>query len=107
MILVTHAVVGGAIGVAIQNPILAFTLGFLTHFAFDTIPHWDYHLKSRREDPSGDKLKDDMIIGRDFVFDVIKIAVDFFGGLALAYIFFSGGFDEVKLGIIFGALGGM
>lgn len=37
-----HALVGGAIGYSIQNPVLGITLSFLSHPLLDFIPHWDF-----------------------------------------------------------------
>lgn len=43
MTLTTHALVGAAAASLFpQNPALAFGAGFLSHFAIDALPHWDY-----------------------------------------------------------------
>lgn len=41
MTLTTHAVIGAVIGGATGNPMLAFWLGFASHFLVDIIPHGD------------------------------------------------------------------
>lgn len=41
MFLTVHVTVGGVIGTVVGNPLLAFLLGMLSHFALDRIPHWD------------------------------------------------------------------
>ena len=41
MYLTPHAITGGIIGEKIGSPILAFALGFLSHFILDAIPHGD------------------------------------------------------------------
>lgn len=44
MTMSTHVAVGATIGLAIQNPLLGFSLGFLSHFLLDIIPHGDSKL---------------------------------------------------------------
>jgi hypothetical protein len=41
MLLTVHAATGALIGQQINNPILAFALGFVSHFILDMIPHGD------------------------------------------------------------------
>jgi hypothetical protein len=36
-----HALVGTMIAVKFPDPVLALSLSFFSHFAFDLIPHWD------------------------------------------------------------------
>jgi hypothetical protein len=46
MILSTHAIVGGAIASLFpSHPLLVVAAGFVSHFAIDAIPHWDYPLR--------------------------------------------------------------
>lgn len=40
----THVTVGVAIGVTLQNPLIAFIAGFLSHIILDIIPHGDSKL---------------------------------------------------------------
>ncbi len=111
MILVTHAVVGAGIArVARLHPVPAFIVGFLSHFILDTIPHWDYHLKSSTKGSVANPIDGDFVIGRDFYFDLVKIGFDFSLGLVLPYIFFSQGMSLVDFAtseILWGAIGGM
>lgn len=44
MTLTTHATIGAVIGQATGNPILGFTLSFISHFLIDIIPHGDLKL---------------------------------------------------------------
>ena len=88
MILATHTIAGAALAAVMPNrPILAFTAGAASHFLLDAIPHWDYKLRSKREDESN-PLNNDIVIDRDFRFDLIKIGVDALVGLALGWFFF-------------------
>ena len=41
MTLTAHAAVGAVIGSAAGNPLLGFSLGFVSHFLIDLIPHGD------------------------------------------------------------------
>ncbi len=40
-----HGLTGAAIAITIKRPELAIPLAFLSHFAQDAIPHWDYGVK--------------------------------------------------------------
>ncbi len=84
MILVTHSALGAALGAMAGEPALGAALGFASHFVLDAIPHWDYELRSSRKDEQN-PLNDDLIIGRDFWFDLLKIGLDAALGLGLAF----------------------
>jgi hypothetical protein len=52
MILTTHAVVGAALATFLpSHPVIAFAVGFASHFVLDAIPHVDYPIKSRSVNP--------------------------------------------------------
>ncbi|MFH1170506.1 MAG: hypothetical protein V1704_03015 [Candidatus Vogelbacteria bacterium] len=111
MILATHAITSAALAALMPDqPILAFTAGVASHFLLDAIPHWDYDLRSSRKDENN-PLNNDMIIGRDFWFDLIKLGADTFLGLALGWLFFHQFFlDHGSLGLLTfaaGAIGGL
>jgi hypothetical protein len=105
MTLTTHAVVGGLLGaVASHNLALAGLMGFASHFIFDTIPHWDYHLSSSHEDDK-DWLNNDIdASGKAFIIDLAKIGFDFVLGLVIVYAAFHSYSPMVLLGAIVGAL---
>ena len=44
MTLTTHATLGAVIGHATGSPLIAFALGFISHFLIDMIPHGDCFL---------------------------------------------------------------
>jgi len=108
MILTTHAIVGAAAGRLVFNPLLSFIMGFISHFLIDAVPHWSYPLASLSRDKKN-LLKNDMIINRHFIKDLIFIAVDFCSGIILAIFIFQGriGFINISLPLLFGALGGI
>jgi len=109
MILVTHAIVGGAIGRLIpSHPILAFFLGFLSHFAADAIPHWHYPLISFKHNPKN-PMQADMTMNKWFLFDLFNIGIDCLAGLVLSVIFFhpSLSLNTALISIIAGAIGGV
>lgn len=107
MVLTPHAVVGAAVTSFFKlNPFTAFVAGFLSHFFMDSIPHWDYKLKSAYHDEIN-PLNDDLIIGRDFYFDLVKIGFDAFLGMSLAILFFNIGANVSFWAVVSGALGGI
>ncbi len=87
MFLTSHAVAGAATASLFpQNPFLAFIAGFLSHFALDAIPHWDYKIKSSSVNPLiGAKMRYD----KNFWEDVIHIGSDGLIGIFLALILFT------------------
>jgi len=88
MTLTTHSVVGGALAKALTiNPVIAFAVGVAGHYLIDSLPHWEYNLCSAKLDPN-DRMNDDMVLGRNFIFDLGKIGLDFLLGLLLAVLFF-------------------
>ena len=88
MILSTHAVVGGAISSLFpSDPILAAAAGFVSHFAIDAIPHWDYPLRSISVGKGADNRR--LRLSRAVMTDLICIGVDACAGLALAIWLFA------------------
>ncbi len=55
MFVTTHAAIGALVGVVVPSPTAAFSLGFLSHFLVDRIPHGDEHMLDGYK--SGDKIK--------------------------------------------------
>src|SRR5687768_2574719 len=49
MITTAHVLIGGAIGAATQNPLLALTLGTASHFIADMVPHLDVPPSAKRD----------------------------------------------------------
>ena len=111
MVLGTHTVIGGTLGaVSRAHPIIAFLVGFISHFLLDTIPHWDYKLLSSTKRKTDNPLDGDMVLGKEFIRDIICIGVDFgIGIIVTSFLFLSGylGGEEVLVPLIFGALGGV
>lgn len=98
-------------GIGRMHPALAFCAGFCSHFLLDAIPHWDYPLGSSTKHATEDPLKGDFIIGKAFVFDLIKIGIDFLIGLSIVFFFvFNSDYNFISFlssSILWGALGGM
>jgi hypothetical protein len=40
MLVTNHVLSGAVIGAVVKRPSAAFTLGVVSHFALDTVPHW-------------------------------------------------------------------
>lgn len=91
MTLLTHAIVGASVGKIFSggNIIVGSTLAFLSHFAIDAIRHGHYSLRSKVRDEK-DPLNSDMVVGKSFLFDLVKIGLDFSFGLIFAQLFFNG-----------------
>ena len=88
MVLATHAVVGTIIASTFtSNPYIAFAIGFASHFILDPIPHWDYKLHSFKKDPEG-KLNHDMVLGKTFIVDLLRIGTDATIGTIISFILF-------------------
>lgn len=89
MTLTTHAVVGAAAASLFPNyPVLAFAAGFASHFAIDALPHWDYRVLSKQQEPN--RLNDDInIYDKRFLFDLMRIGGDALLGTILAVFIFS------------------
>lgn len=89
MTLATHAIVGAAAASLFpQEPALAFVAGFVSHFAIDAIPHWDYELSSMHDDP-GNPLNTYITPGKEYWGDVVQVAGDAVLGFALSALIFS------------------
>jgi hypothetical protein len=107
MILTTHAAVGATLATLVpSNPILGFAIGFGSHFILDGIPHWDYKLKSSKRNKQK-PLTNDIIIGKDFYNDLMKIGFDAIFGLTLSLLVLGTAQHQSILIITCGALGGM
>ncbi|MBI2038489.1 MAG: hypothetical protein HYT19_01020 [Candidatus Nealsonbacteria bacterium] len=46
MILTTHILIGAAIAIKTQNPILGLSFAFISHYFADAIPHREYHVRN-------------------------------------------------------------
>jgi hypothetical protein len=43
----SHALIGATIGLAVQQPLLAIPLAFISHLAADSIPHFDFMVRGQ------------------------------------------------------------
>jgi hypothetical protein len=50
MLLTPHVLVGTAIASVIPNPLIAAPLSFISHFAGDLVPHWDFYTGTTKEE---------------------------------------------------------
>jgi hypothetical protein len=107
MILTTHAITGATLATLVpSNPVLGFVIGFGSHFILDSIPHWDYSLQNSKKDKNK-PLNNDLIINRDSLRDLMKIALDGISGLVLSFILLGIFRHQSILAISCGAIGGM
>lgn len=106
MILATHSIVGAALAtLAPKNPLIGFSVAFISHFVIDAIPHWDYRLRSKMEDEK-DELKTRMGWGKDFWVDLSKISLDAAIGLLFSLWWWGNG-DWFNLAVWLGVAGGV
>lgn len=87
MLFASHMLVGAAAGEMVENPFLAFLLGFFLHFVLDAIPHFD-------------------TVGKNILNwrQLLIIAVDGVAGLFILYLLFTK-YSEFHWSFVFGALG--
>ncbi len=107
MILATHAIIGGALGKLLPNhPVLAFVIGFASHFVADAIPHWHYPLFSAKIDRN-DPMKNDMLLNKWFIVDLFNIGADCLLGIIVAVVFLHPPvtMDASMISILAGAIG--
>lgn len=90
MTLTTHALVGAAAASLFPSqPVLAFTAGFMSHFAIDALPHWDYRILSKEQEEEN-RLNDNMDTKSPlFLYDLVRIGSDALLGTVLAVGIFS------------------
>jgi hypothetical protein len=105
MILITHILVGAAIGILIPNYWPVFIIAFASHFLLDAIPHWEYKiqlLRDRAEKRKGVLNIINVIRGGGALVILGKMALDFSLGLSLVAL--STRSSSVQNHAIFGAL---
>jgi hypothetical protein len=90
MILSVHAVFGAAVASLVPNhPVIGFTLGFVSHFALDAIPHKDYKLISLEADANNKpQLINNVYRKFRLMRDIILVSFDAIMGFCLAFLFF-------------------
>ena len=101
MTLATHAATGALLAAFVpEHPVVAFCLGFGSHFLLDMVPHWDYRLRSLEgknvavfhsdgtSETEIDPMTMKMPFGRDFLLDLLKIGFDFFLGILVGCVVF-------------------
>jgi len=95
MLLSVHATVGAIIGENVNTPLLAFVLGFISHFILDVLPHGDEELvKAYRNDFKNRGML--YLIFFDIVSTIILMLLLFY-------------FHKISLGmtVIWGVIGGI
>lgn len=103
MVLSPHIIVGASLANLLTfNPLIAFFIGFISHFLLDAIPHWDYEIKFINNNE--DKLKKELNLNKNFKIDLLKIGLDFLLGLIVLSFFIDG--QNLYI-LLFGALGGI
>jgi len=103
MILVTHSIVGSALVHTAASIGGAFAAGVLSHYLFDMIPHWHYHVPKVKEValrvPGSAPAK----FTKALLSDIRWIVLDLASGFILAFLFFDGSWLVIGAGA-FGAV---
>jgi len=103
MFLAVHAAVGAIAGNAVNNPIAAFSLGFLSHFFTDMVPHGDEVMYTGYK--SGNHVRRALFyVGFDAVVTVIFVAMiflrqDFFSTANVAWGIIGGLLPDLIVGM--------
>jgi len=107
MFLATHAIVGATTALSLRKkPLAALFAAFLSHFAADVIPHWDYRLASVVSS-STDYLKTSVIYDNRFIGDLFVTGADFAIGVAIAFLIAAILFRKYRLFAVLGAAAGV
>jgi len=110
MTLTTHAIVGAAVASLVpQYPVAGFVLGFASHFAIDSIPHWAEGklLQSVTKD-GNDLLTRRITKGKALIHDLLLVGGDslfgFAGSILILFYFFHVPLYIVLLGAFAGQM---
>lgn len=95
MFLAVHAAVGALAGNAVNSPVAAFSLGFISHFFADMVPHGDEHMYEGFK--SGKK------VGRALLY----VSLDAIGTVVLIALFFLKQDFFSTLNVAMGIIGGL
>lgn len=106
MILSTHIIIGASVAQLFPDqPVLAFTAAWASHYILDSIPHWDYNLQSAQVDENNKMT--DMVINKNFAGDLAKIGLDLLIGSLIVFGLFYQISSGNSLIILSGILGGI
>ena len=107
MILATHSIIGAGLASFFpDNPGIAFSAAFASHFALDAIPHWEYKTLSRTKNEAN-RLDEDIKFGKNFFIDLRKIFLDTAIGATLAVLIFHYYFGASLPLVLIGITGGL
>jgi len=116
MTLATHAVVGGAAASLFpSHPVMAFLVGFSSHFVLDAIPHWDYKILSKfansdlamAANAHGSKVSRTLKADRYFIYDLLRIGSDALLGFLIILLAWYPVLDANWKILVLGAIGGI
>lgn len=104
MFLAVHAAVGALAGNAVDSPTMAFSLGFISHFFVDMIPHGDLHMYDGYK--SGKKVtRAIMYVAADALVTIVLIALfftqkDFFHPVTAGFGIVGGLLPDLLVGLV-------
>lgn len=94
MLFTPHLLIGGAIGRAVPSPLLALSLGVISHFVFDFIPHFDQGVWH----PERGDVK---FTGRDWGLITLDLTI------SVAIVIYLISINKINITIVAGGLGGV
>lgn len=99
MFLAVHALIGAVAGNAVNNPVAAFSLGFISHFFTDMVPHGDKHVYDSYKGGASTKLKK--------LFPYLYVGADILGTIVLVSLVFIKQDFFHPVNVALGILGGL
>ncbi len=114
MTLATHIVTGATVAAVLtKDPVAGFFAGWISHYLLDSIPHWDYKIRSFEAKDESKPLEKKVEFGSAIFQDIGKVLLDACLGFLVLYIsvFFSNGGigglgTQTILVLLLGAIGG-
>lgn len=104
MFLAVHALIGAVAGNAVSSPIAALSLGFISHFFTDMIPHGDKHVYDGYK-TGNKKMFGILYVGGDVVLTVLLVSLvfikqDFFHPVNVALGILGGLLPDLMAGVV-------
>lgn len=71
-----HGMTGAVIALTVKQPLIAVPLSFLSHFAQDMIPHWNYGVVRKGNEPKQFfSRRFNLFLTADFLFSIVLMIV--------------------------------
>jgi len=97
MILLGHAIVGGALAATQSNPVAAFFIALASHYATDMIPHYEYDARILLTNPRSREARS----------AYVRVAIDGMLGVIVPLLIFAPQTVTAAVPLLAGIVGGM